>query len=245
MHPEILKRICKIPTSNYIARKTTPVISFGNFEKAKISTLGINPSSNEFFYKDNLIANDKKRLSDLESLKLQSYEQMTEDKAHEVLNGCYNYFNKRPLKWFDIFEELLNIKSFSYKNGSASHIDLVQWCTIPVWGMIPSVEQKKLLESDKNFFRWQLENNDMEIIILGGRQVLNQVEAIPEITLELIDTLFYFSGSRKIPFDLYKMENFKGKKLLGWSVNLQIMRGSAEEKTGVLNVLKNFISAEI
>lgn len=245
MHPAILKRLSKIPTSIYVADKSTPVISFGNFEKARIGTLGINPSPKEFFNRDNLLAPDKKRLIDLESLNLQSHEQITENQAQAVLDGCYNYFNKRPLEWFDEFEELLNVKSFSYKDGSASHIDLVQWCTTPEWGKIPSIEQKKLLESDKNFFHWQLENNNMEVIILGGRQVLNQVEAIPEITLELIDTLFYFSGSRKTSFELYKMENFKGRKLLGWSVNLQIMRSSTEEKTGVLNVLKSFIGDEI
>jgi hypothetical protein len=245
VQPEILNRICKIPNSIYIAEKSTPVISFGNFEKAKIGTLGINPSSNEFFNKDKLLSQEKKRLIDLETLKLQSHEQITEDKAHEILDGCYNYFKKRPLEWFDDFEELLNEKSFSYKDGSASHIDLVQWCTKPVWGEIPSIEQEKLLESDKNFFHWQLSNNNMEVIILGGRQVLNQVAAIPDVNLELIDKYYYYSGSRKISFELYKMENFKGRKLLGWSVNLQTMRSKAEEKTGVFNVLKSFIKAEI
>ena len=79
MHPEILKRLSKIPTSIYVADKSTPVISFGNFEKAKIGTLGINPSPKEFFNRDNLLAPDKKRLIDLESLNLQSYEQITEN----------------------------------------------------------------------------------------------------------------------------------------------------------------------
>ena len=245
MHPEILKRICKIPASNYIARKTTPVISFGNFERAKIGTLGINPSSNEFFNKNNLIAIDKKRLTDLESLKLQSHEQITEDKAHEVLNGCYNYFNIRPLKWFDMFEELLNVKSFSYKDGSASHIDLVQWCTVPVWRDIPQFEQEKLLRSDEDFFHWQLENNEMKAIILGGRQVLKQVEAIPEVALESVSKHYYYSKDRKISYELYRMENFKGHKLVGWSVNLQRMRASTGEKNGVLSILKRFLEDEI
>lgn len=245
MHPEILKRICKTPNNDFVARCTTPVISFGDFQKAKIGTLGINPSSAEFYSKDALYSPDKKRLVDLEILKIHSQEKLTEEKAQEVLDGCYNYFSKRPLKWFNVFEELLNLKSYSYKDGSASHIDLVQWCTIPVWNEIPKIDQEKLLISDGSFFQWQFENNDMESILLGGRQVLGQVQKIPGVTLELVDKQFYYSGARKIPYEIYKMENFKGRKLVGWSVNLQTMRSSKEEKRGVIECLKNFLRDEI
>lgn len=245
MRSEILRRICQSPTSAYVAHKSTPVISFGNFERARIGTLGINPSSNEFYSKDKLFAPDKKRLVDLESLEITSHKQITEGKAQEVLEGCYNYFNTRPLKWFDDFERLLNAKSFSYRDGSASHIDLVQWCTIPVWRDIPSFERRRLLEFDRDFFHWQIENNDMQVIILGGRQVLNEVQAIPGTKLDLVSKHHYFSKNRKVSYDIYKMDDFKGRKLVGWSVNLQTMRASIEEKTGVTSNLQRFLEAEV
>lgn len=245
MHSEIKKRIYKVPISSFVANKSTPVISFGNFERAKIGTLGINPSSREFFSKNSLLIPSMKRLVDLESLGIQSYDQLDEAMAQEILNGCYNYFNLRPLEWFCEFEDLLNTANFSYRNGTASHIDLVQWSTFPKWSAIPVAEQKKLLESDRGFFNWQFENNDMEMVILGGRQVLEQVKVISGISLNSVGHFFYKSGSRNTSVELLTMNNFKGKKLVGWSVNLQVMKASIEEKNRVIQVIRKFLQNEL
>lgn len=245
MRSEIKKRILEIPPSDFVASRSTPVVSFGNFEKAKVGTLGINPSSREFFEKKSLLKPSLKRLVDLDSLEIQNYNQINEVMAQEILNGCYNYFNVRPLEWFDDFENLMNAANYSYRDGTASHIDLVQWCTFPKWSSIPHKEQMKLLESDRGFFNWQFENNDMEVVVLGGRQVLEQVREIPGVTLKSVGRFHYMSGSRRTSVELCTMNNFKGKKLVGWSVNLQVMQANFEEKSRVIQAIRNFFLDEI
>ena len=55
---------------------STPVVSFGDFTKAKVATIGINPSSAEFMGKsasatlNGLLPEGKKRLADAETLGL-------------------------------------------------------------------------------------------------------------------------------------------------------------------------------
>ena len=55
---------------------STPVVSFGDFTKAKVATIGINPSSAEFMDKsasatsNGLLPEGKKRLADAETLGL-------------------------------------------------------------------------------------------------------------------------------------------------------------------------------
>jgi len=41
------------------------------------------------------------------------------------------------------------------------------------------------------------------------------------------------------------MNNFKGKKLVGWSVNLQVMKASIEEKNRVIQVIRKFLQNEL
>ncbi|NDA83046.1 MAG: hypothetical protein EBY01_08350, partial [Actinobacteria bacterium] len=55
-----------------ILEGSTPVISFGDFTKSSIATLGINPSPLEFINRRGHILNSsEKRLVDLESLELE------------------------------------------------------------------------------------------------------------------------------------------------------------------------------
>ena len=49
MNKHIFKRIkSPYPLSDIIVKQSTPVLSFGDFQKAEVFTLGINPSNLEF-----------------------------------------------------------------------------------------------------------------------------------------------------------------------------------------------------
>ena len=65
---EILNRIPLMapPVDAGVIPKTTPVISFGDITNAKIATLGINPSSNEFLSGGKLLPSEQTRLADNE-----------------------------------------------------------------------------------------------------------------------------------------------------------------------------------
>jgi len=68
----------------------------------------------------------------------------------QVLSDCREYFSKdgNPYwTWFGPLDKLLSqATGMSYRDGTACHLDLVQWATDPVWDKIndPSVRQALL-----------------------------------------------------------------------------------------------------
>jgi hypothetical protein len=74
----------------------------------------------------------------------------------------------------------------SYYDGSACHLDLVQWATDPVWGKIPSsAAREALLEDGVPHLRAQLTRENVRLVLLNGRQVIDQVTSLG--LAELID----------------------------------------------------------
>ena len=65
----ILERISNLvpPADCDVVERSTPVISFGDFTKSHIATLGINPSASEFQSGGKLLKGERKRLADEEN----------------------------------------------------------------------------------------------------------------------------------------------------------------------------------
>ena len=90
------------PIPKIIVSKSTPVLSFGDFRKAKVFTLGINPSNLEFENKNGeLLKNNLRRLHTYNSLKVENYHNLTDKGVDDIFDGCVNYFNRNPYKWFN------------------------------------------------------------------------------------------------------------------------------------------------
>ena len=73
-------RIRTNPIANLcIVNNSTPVVVFGNIEKSKVATLGINPSKNEFLDNLNaLLSGDQKRFETLNSLEASDLSNLTD-----------------------------------------------------------------------------------------------------------------------------------------------------------------------
>ena len=219
----IERAMATYPDMPEIVKYSTPVVSFGYPIGARVATLGINPSSNEFQIgngnKDPLESSEK-RLVDTQVLGLDNVKSLSRDQAIKVVNGCYSYFSNKPYKWFDDLEEYaLRPAGYSYKNGSACHLDLVQWATDPVWQneKMSKSKRKILLDSDKEFLEYQLSNYDFDYVFLNGSTVLEQVEKLNLVSLEKVgEVRFNKSGvmSRVVSGELGK------KKFIGWGMNV-------------------------
>jgi len=104
---------------------------------------------------------------------------------------------------------------YSYYDGSACHLDLVQWATDPVWGDLEEAEQEKLLEADLHFFREQLSYEHIRLLLLCGKTVMEQYrrhfkDALP-------NKPFLIDGRIK----LYNGRAPNGLVLVGWNINIQ------------------------
>ncbi|MEN9692804.1 MAG: hypothetical protein RLZZ330_448 [Actinomycetota bacterium] len=242
MHEQVLKRILQQSEIDAVIPGSTPVISFGDFTKAKVATLGINPSSREFVNKAGLLK--KKRLTDFQTLGIQIDEVLAESHAEKIMEGCNQYFHEKanPLwSWFGKNELILKGLNASYLDGSACHLDLVQDATKPAWSEISSSDKARVLQKDYWFFEWQVKNTSAEILLLGGRQVHDQVKTLPNVEIHYINNISYSNGENKQTSQLFVVPTLAGKLALGWTLNIQQLRVSKEEKNRVAHELAEFV----
>lgn len=213
--------------------QTTPVISFGDFTKARVATLGINPSSREFLSGGKLIQGSKKRLVDFEVLGSEAQFPMTSDQASQVWDGCTEYFNTNNTywSWFKPLAELLQATAgLSYHDGSACHLDLSPWATDPVWGKLSKEQKQVLINDGLELLNWQTQQNQLDAIIFNGRQVYEVIKEFTKIEIKEIEPFRYEAGGRELTSELVVGVGPLGQKVLGWTLNLQNVRASALEK---------------
>lgn len=168
------------PEGCHVVPGSTPVVSFGDVRTAWVATLALNPSSSEFLDKrGDLLAGDRQRFESLSSLGIESAVDADDDHVRKILDACYGYFaGPNPYwTWFRPLENLLqDTLGASFVDGSAAHLDLVQWATDPVWGRIgDSSVRQRLIESDREFLRRQLRTEGIRLVLVNGRTATHQL----------------------------------------------------------------------
>jgi hypothetical protein len=244
----IERAMASYPEIEEIVAFSTPVVSFGNPRGAKVATLGINPSSNEFQIgngnKSPLGEFERKRLIDTEILELSNPKNLTREQAIKVIEGCYDYFtgpSANPYGWFQKLEKfVLKPAGYTYygPNASACHLDLVQWATDPVWDSILDKSIKvELLKLDKEFLRYQLTSYHFDFVFLNGGTVVKQFKKLDIAKLEVVHQV-----TRNSKGDIHKV--FKGTSngttYYGWGINAA--SGDANKKG--LEELSNWINTQ-
>ena len=223
----VLERAMKpYPAIKEIVPYSTPVVSFGNPANANVLTIGINPSSLEFLSggkNKKVLPVGKKRLVDLEVLQIKEPQQLTEEMAAQVVEGCFNYFSQSSKPYMTWFKHLdNNVNAFfgsSYREFTAAHLDLVQWATDPVWGNIKDPKTKNLLlHGDVDFLRYQIESTPHEVIFLNGKQVFEQLTNNKIVSAVANEPFTYLTKSGKpSSVSLYHGSSSNGTPVVGWS----------------------------
>jgi hypothetical protein len=227
--PYLVKMVRRTPPAGApVVPDSTPVVVFGNFWSAEVATLGINPSANEFNGPDGEPL-EKRRLATLHSLGLRTMLDTKDTHISQVLSDCREYFSKdgNPYwTWFGPLDKLLSqATGMSYRDGTACHLDLVQWATDPVWDKIndPSVRQA-LLDDGVPHLTNQLRQGNIRLVLLNGRQAVDQVRAVDLAALENVGDMPYLESGTKTT-NLYAGVG-DGVLFLGWSVNIQSTPGA-------------------
>jgi len=242
-----------------VVRGSTPVVSFGDFTKAKVATLGINPSSREFMdtsstgTANELLPEGKKRLADYESLGILSTDPFEDDDtaeymlgadgAQEIWEGCRDYF-KGPnayWSWFSDLETVLNGASLSYKDSSACHLDISPWATDPVFRDLTKTQQSQLLLGESDFLEWQIAKSNIDLVVINGSTVYESLRTLPAFNIQEFGEITYMSGERKITSKFILGHGPGTSRVCGWTLNLQELRVSKEEKTRVIGELSKWI----
>lgn len=206
-----------VPDGCSVIANSTPVISFGNAESAWVATLGLNPSLREFAdAKDNWLTGAQRRLSTLDSLQIPDLADASDDHVAQVVSDCYGYFQTNPYHWFKDLENLMAAGvGASFYDGTACHLDLVQWATDPVWSNLSPAVRKQLIDEDREFLRQQLRNEKIRLVLLNGLTVINQ---IADMGVTLTDRGQAVSASKSCRI----VTGTDGDTVfIGWSANLQ------------------------
>ena len=179
--PDYIERRIRqpIPSGLCVVPGSTPVVAFGNARTAKVATIGLNPSSNEFQDRSGQdLVGCFRRLATHRSLGVYDLATASPAIIAKVLNDCNTYFQRNPYRWwFGQLESILQACGASYCDGSACHLDLVQWATKPTWTEVPSTAQSCLLDSDLPFLKEQFRNENIELLLVNGRRATKEFES--------------------------------------------------------------------
>jgi hypothetical protein len=208
---------------------STPVVAFGDVRKSVIATLGWNPSKLEFLDRNGSeLVGKKRRLETLTSIGETNLASASAEAVNLIFDSCNNYFRRQPYSWFKKLEKVLKIAGDSYFDGSACHLDFVQWATNPVWGMLSLSCQAGLLEADLPFLRRQLSQEKIRFLLLNGKGVVlaYRKHLHGKLTESPIP-----GGAR---LKLYVGRDTQGLRVIGWNINLQSNFGVSNHEIDVI-----------
>jgi hypothetical protein len=234
------------PSGAPVVPGSTPVVAFGDPSVAEVATLGINPSRVEFVEHGSLLSGELRRLSTLDSLGATSLEGLSEQQLGVLVAECAGYFGRNPYRlWFDPLDAVLRAATgTSYYDGTACHLDLVQWATDPVWsGIADRAMRQTLLRDGAPHLRAQLTNENVRLVLVNGGQVLTQVA---------VGGLAALGEVGRLEVGHVRCRLFTGEadgvRWIGWSTNLQSSWGvstafRAELATWVESAVARFAAA--
>lgn len=228
--PYIEARIRRPPPDwAHVVPGSTPVVAFGDARTARVATLGLNPSRVEFLDKAGvLLQGDKRRLTTHASLGSPDLATASSDVVSNVLEDCNTYFQRRPYKkWFGKLETpILAACGASYCNGTACHLDLVQWATDPIWSNLPNTAQKRLITEDSSFLISQIRNENIQFLLVNGKSVWDQLRAAvgEELRMEYSEKIDKHEYAC-LPTDLHYGRLFGKTCVVAWSTNIRFTPG--------------------
>lgn len=118
--PYVEERIRRpVPLNAYVVPGSTPVVAFGEFRRATVATLGLNPSRIEFLDHDGLeLAGEARRLATLASLGFPELSSAPSSAVAQVIADCDSYFHRRPyMRWFGQLVPILAACGASYRDS--------------------------------------------------------------------------------------------------------------------------------
>lgn len=181
--PIDLERLRRPPVAHTVSG-SLPVLSFGDLTGASVATVGINPSWAEFADLNragNLIERHgaARRFETLASLGALDRAALSDDQCAGALATMRRYFAPGGCaywSWFGHLERVLAGMGLSYRDGTASHLDIIQEATYPGWSRLLTLspgEATALWQADLPFLMRQIAGSHVRLVLANGRSVLD------------------------------------------------------------------------
>lgn len=218
--PEVAERIRRpMPVGLRVLPGSLPVASFGDPDTASVATLSLNPSWREFLSKsETWLLGHERRLASLTSLGANDPRELDDEQVAQVVADSKAYFHGPWYKsWFHWLESLLKSSGTgSYLDGSACHLDLVQWATRPAQGELEPAVWDRLVEDDRGFLHWQILNSDVEVMLLNGASVVRELRRAGLVNGFDEELLVYQTPKGEGTLRVFRAVS-EGVQFLGWN----------------------------
>jgi hypothetical protein len=167
---------------------SSPVLSFGDATKARVATVGLNPSNREFVDGDGKeLDGVHRRFHTLTSLGLAAWSDAKPRHLELIADSCRDYFAANPYDlWFKRLDRLLEDLQVSYYSSlfGACHLDLVPFATAGKWTDLTRQQRQALLDSAGDVLGTIVRDSDIEVLILNGNAVVQHFERVSSVRLD-------------------------------------------------------------
>lgn len=165
-----------------------PVPSFGDLSKAKIATLGLNPSNREFVdSKGTELDGGLRRFHTLRSLGLRRWTNAKAKHLRLINEACTRYFAHNPYDlWFKSLDDIISgtKASFYAMSAPACHLDLIPYATSCKWTDLSTRQRSALLDVAADTLGLLLRDSPVRLLILNGQTVVGNLERITGTSFE-------------------------------------------------------------
>jgi hypothetical protein len=231
-----------------------PVPSFGDLSLARVATIGLNPSNREFVDQEGKeLDGVDRRFHTLSSLGIAKWSEANQQHLNLIWDLCQSYFSRNPYdSWFKRLDNIISGTAMSYyfPSGKACHLDLIPYATASKWTSLTSEQRSLLLEIAGDTLGLLIKNSPVELLVLNGQTVVDNLQKIADIEFERIQipewTLPRKSGDGVLGY-AYKgnIQALGGVNLgrqicvLGYNHNIQSSFGVTNQ---VQTAIRNWIS---
>lgn len=172
----------------HVIRWGAPVPSFGDLARARVATLGLNPSNREFVDdKGRELCGQRRRFHTLTSLRLGSWSDADAGDLRSIIDSCRAYFLRNPYdRWFGRLEQIVGAAGASYygMSSSACHLDLIPYATERKWTELTASQRSSLLAVAADTLGLLLRDSSVRLLILNGRSVVERFEEVMKVQLD-------------------------------------------------------------
>ncbi len=230
-----------------------PIPAFGDSSRARVATVGLNPSNREFVDGDGKeLEGPDRRFHTLRSLGLSNWADADMSHIELISQSCRAYFLRNPYDtWFRQLDRILVSTKASYYEDAADacHLDLAPYATACKWTGLTKTQKSALREAGAAALGQLLRDSPIKLLILNGRSVVEQFECIAGIPLEKQLMPEWQLGRRgRAPVEGYGYKGFAdrvagvhlGREVLviGFNHNIQSSFGVSN---GVRNSIRDWI----
>lgn len=187
---------------------------------AVVATVSLNPSWREFQSPAGTwLRGRQRRLASMISLGVRDPGDLHDEHLAQVVAESNGYFRGPGWnrQWFGWLESVLRESGAgSYLDGSACHLDLVQWATKPIQRDLPCTAWQQLVDADREFFSWQLAHSNVTVVLLNGASVMHGLQRAGLVSDWATERLEYQARAGVDQLHMFQACS-AGVVLLGWN----------------------------